>query len=56
MSVFTWNTTSGSFATGSNWTPAGPPGSADTANFGSASGTISGTGAVTTLNFQTGGG
>ena len=33
MAVYTWNTTSGSFATGSNWTPAGPPGTADTATF-----------------------
>lgn len=54
MTTFTWNTGSGSFNTGSNWSPAGPPTSADTANFKTSGGTISGTGAVTTLNFQSG--
>lgn len=55
MAVYTWNTTSGSFATGSNWTPAGPPGSADTATFATAGGTISGTGTVSYLNITGGG-
>ena len=55
MAVYTWNTTSGSFNTGANWTPAGPPMSADTASFGAATGTITGTGAVAKLNFQAGG-
>ena len=55
MAVHTWNTTSGSFATGSNWTPAGPPGTADTATFATAGGTVSGTGTVSYLNITGGG-
>jgi fibronectin-binding autotransporter adhesin len=54
VATFTWNTGSGSFNTGTNWTPAGPPGTADTANFVTTGGAISGTGAVATLNFRPG--
>lgn len=55
MATFTWNTGSGSFNTPTNWTPSGPPGAADTAVFNANSGTVSGTGAVGTLNLSAGG-
>ncbi len=55
MSTFTWNTTNGAFNVGTNWIPAGPPGTADTAAFGSGSGTISGTGNVASLQLNPGG-
>ena len=55
MATYTWNTGSGAFGTPTNWTPSGPPGTTDTAQFSSGSGTISGTGSVGTL-LLTGGG
>ncbi len=55
MTTFIWNTGSGAFNTPTNWTPAGPPGPADTALFNANTGTISGTGAVGTLNLSAGG-
>ena len=55
MATFTWNTSSGAFNTGTNWTPSGPPSTADNAVFGSGTGTISGAGNVATLQLNTGG-
>ncbi|MDT7950872.1 MAG: hypothetical protein RQ966_05140 [Acetobacteraceae bacterium] len=52
MSTFTWNTNSGAFDSGGNWTPAGPPTAADTALFSAGSGTISGFGTVATLQMN----
>ena len=59
MATYTWNTSSGSFSTASNWSPAVVPTTTDTAVFGSgsgvSSGTVSGTGSVATLNVAAGG-
>ncbi len=55
MATYTWNTSSGSFSTASNWSPAVVPSTSDTATFSTNSGTISGTGAVGTLNVAGGG-
>ena len=50
MATFTWNTGSGSFSSGVNWSPSGPPGAADTALFNANSGTVSGNGTVGALS------
>lgn len=56
MTAFSWIAATGVFGTAANWMPSGgPPGVADTASFGAKSGVISGSGAVSVLNFQAGG-
>lgn len=55
MATYTWNTSSGTFSTAANWLPAVVPSTSDTATFNANSGTISGTGAVATLNVAAGG-